>query len=257
VADLFLAGVIPGLILTAVFALYVALRHRRSEAEVHVADEPQGRFRALLQLLPLVILISVVFGSIYGGYATPTESAVIGVLGGLLIAALNRTLTLRAVLDSLKETALFSGAIGFVLGASAGLQVAMAYTGIPREIVGWVEAAEMSQYQLLAILAVILLVMGCFIDGLSMIVLTGAVLQPVVKAAGIDLLWFGIYMVILVEIGLITPPIGFNLFVLQKLTDIDILRIGRATLPFIVLMLMVLLLITVFPMLVTFFPRSM
>jgi len=143
-------------------------------------------------MVPLVSLIVIVFGAIYGGFATPTESAVIGVVGGMLIAAFNRSLRWNDIVLSLRDTVMFSGAIGFVLGASAALQVAMAYTGIPREIVSWMHAVDMGPYTLLFILAIVLLIMGCFIDGLSMIVLTGAVMLPVVKAAVIDLLWFGV-----------------------------------------------------------------
>lgn len=254
IADLFLAGIIPGIMLMLMFSTYVALRHRDIDT-THVAGERPSKWRALLDIVPLLILIFVVFGSIYGGYATPTESAVIGVVGGMVIAAINRTLRWQDIVESLRETVMFSGAIGFVLGASAALQVAMAYTGVPREIVSWIEAVDMGSYGLLFILAIILLIMGCFIDGLSMIVLTGAVMLPVVKAAGIDLLWFGVYMVVLVEIGLITPPIGFNLFVLQKLTGVSILSIGLGSLPFLGIMLLALALFTVFPQIVTFLPN--
>ncbi|MGB6118454.1 MAG: TRAP transporter large permease subunit [Mesorhizobium sp.] len=254
IADLFLAGILPGIILMLMFSTYVAIAHRNIDA-TNITDEPQSKLRAIIDMLPLLALIFIVFGSIYGGFATPTESAVIGVVGGMIIAAFNRTLHWDDIVLSLRDTVMFSGAIGFVLGASAALQVAMAYTGIPREIVSWMQAVDMGPYGLLFILAIILLIMGCFIDGLSMIVLTGAVMLPVVKAAGIDLLWFGIYMVILVEIGLITPPIGFNLFVLQKLTGVSIITIGRGALPFIGVMLLALLLFTIFPQIVTFLPN--
>lgn len=257
IADLFLAGVIPGVILMLMFSAYVAIAHRHVDTTQITSGGPQSKLQAIGDMLPLLTLIFIVFGSIYGGYATPTESAVVGVVGGMLIAAFNRTLRWADIVESLRETVMFSGAIGFVLGASAALQVAMAYTGIPREIVSWMEAVDMGPYGLLFVLAIILLIMGCFIDGLSMIVLTGAVMLPVVKAAGIDLLWFGVYMVILVEIGLITPPIGFNLFVLQKLTGVSILTIGRGALPFIGVMLLALLLFTIFPQIVTFLPTHL
>lgn len=254
IAKLFLAGIIPGIILMLMFCTYVAIRHRHVDT-TNVADAKQSRLRAIVDMLPLLALIAAVFGSIYGGYATPTESAVIGVVGGIIIAAGYRSLRWEDIVDSLRETVMFSGALGFVLGASAALQVAMAYTGIPREIVSWVQEAQLGTYGLLTILAVMLLVMGCFIDGLSMIVLTGAVLLPVVKAAGIDLVWFGIFMVVLVEIGLITPPIGFNLFVLQKLTGVSIVTISRGALPFIGVMLFALVLFTIFPQIITFLPN--
>ena len=257
IADLFLAGVLPGLMLLVMFAIYAALRHRATARDVAVpeSDRTLSKGRALLDLLPFLTLIVAVFGSIYGGIATPTESAVIGVFGGLIIGAIHGNISVSTVVGALRATAIFSGAIGFVLGASSALQVAMAFSGIPREIVSWVQDAGLSPNMLLLVLALVLMVMGCFIDGLSMIVLTGAVLLPVVKAAGIDLLWFGIYMVVLVEIGLITPPIGFNLFVLQRITGRGILNISRGAFPFVLMMLIALVIITVIPSIVTFLPR--
>ncbi len=252
VADLFLAGVIPGLMLLALFSTYAAIRQPRlaEGARPTRAD----RLAALRGLLPFLVLIACVFGSIYGGVATPTESAVIGVFGAALLALFARTLSLRVLREALEATAVFAGALGFILGASAALQVAMAYTGIPREVVRLIQEAGLGRGELLLVLTLALVAMGCFVDGLSMIVLTGAVLLPVIQSAGIDPLWFGIYMVVLVEIALITPPIGFNLFVLQKVTGIGILPIARASWPMAALMLAMLGLLTLAPGLATFLP---
>jgi tripartite ATP-independent transporter DctM subunit len=255
IGDLFLAGILPGLVVTALFGLYVAIRHRLAAATAApVLDAGTGRMRAALSLLPLVVLIGFVFGAIYGGFATPTEAAVIGVAGASLLAALDRRLTLGILVDSIKATVLFCAAIGFILGASAALQVAMAYTGIPRTVVSWIQAVELGQYGLLLVIAVVLVVLGCFMDGLSMIVLTGSVLLPVAQSAGIDLLWFGVFVVILVEIGLITPPIGFNLFVLQRVSGKQLPFLAASTLPFLLLMLVGLVIITIFPSIVTILP---
>jgi tripartite ATP-independent transporter DctM subunit len=210
-----------------------------------------------LSLLPFISLIVIVFGSIYGGFATPTEAAVIGVIGAMGLAALRRELKIDMLVQSVAATVRFSAAIGFVLGASSALQVAMAYTAIPRTIVSWASGAELGYYSLLLVIALVLLVLGCFIDGLSMIVLTGAVLLPLITSAGIDLLWFGVFMVILVEIGLITPPIGFNLFVLQRVSGKQLPALALAALPFFGLLLVALAILTVFPAIVTVLPRLM
>jgi tripartite ATP-independent transporter DctM subunit len=255
IGDLFLAGILPGLMISGLFCTYVALRHRSLGREPGGrAEAGGGKLRALASLLPLVALIVVVFGAIYGGFATPTEAAVIGVAGALVLALIDGQLRLSVVVESLVATVLFSAAIGLILGASAALQVAMAYTGIPRTVVSWIEGVALGYYGLLAVIAVILIVLGCFMDGLSMIVLTGSVLLPVAKAAGIDLLWFGVFMVVLVEIGLITPPIGFNLFVLQRVSGRQLPYLAASAFPFLLLMLLGLVILTIFPQIVTFLP---
>ena len=256
IGDLFLAGVLPGLMIAAIFAIYVAIRHRRVAQAPDIPVEAAGsRLRAIGSLLPLIVLIVVVFGAIYRGFATPTEAAVIGVVGAMVLALIDRTLSFGVIVESLKATVLFCAAIGLILGASAALQVAMAYTGIPRTIVTWIEGVNLGYYGLLLVIAVILIVLGCFMDGLSMIVLTGSVLLPVAQSAGFDLLWFGVFMVILVEIGLITPPIGFNLFVLQRISGWQLPQLAAAAFPFLLLMLLSLVIITIFPSIVTILPR--
>jgi len=171
-----------------------------------------------------------------------------------VLALLDGRLRWAVVIESLVATVLFCAAIGLILGASAALQVAMAYTGIPRTVVAWIQGVELGYYGLLATIATILIVLGCFMDGLSVIVLTGSVLLPVAKSAGIDLLWFGVFMVVLIEIGLITPPIGFNLFVLQRISGRQLPYLAGAAFPFLLLMLLGLFIFTVFPQIVTFLP---
>lgn len=253
IADLFLAGVIPGLLVAFFFAVYLAWRGRGTALGERYSR--REKLRAGMQLVPILLLIAAVFTSIYGGFATPTEAAVIGVFGAMVLAYYTEGgIKYGMIVESLKETVLFCAAIGFVLAASAALQVTMAYTGIPRAIVTLIEAYDLSQAGLLVLIGVILLVLGCFIDGLSMIVLTSAILQPVIAGAGIDPLWFGVFMVVLVEIGLITPPIGFNLFVLQKVSGRDLPEIALAALPFMLILLASMALFWVFPQLVTFLP---
>ena len=252
IGDLFLAGILPGLMLAGMFCVYVMLRHRTIGEGQMVGDG--SRIRALISLLPLVILIAIVFGAIYGGYATPTEAAVIGVIGALFLGWLDGELDYEVIAGSLKASVMFCATIGIILGASAALQVAMAYTGVPRTIVAWIQGAELGYYGLLLMIAAILIVLGCFMDGLSMIVLTSAVLHPIAVSAGFDLIWFGIFVVILVEIGLITPPIGFNLFVLQRISGRHLLFIAGACFPFLLIMLLALVVLTIFPSIVTLLP---
>lgn len=255
ISELFLAGVLPGFLMLALFCIYVAFTAKVPEqpsaaAKVGISD----RLRALVDLLPIAALIVLIFGAIYGGFATPTEAAVVGVVGSLVLAASYRTLTWECIRDSFRGAVVFNAAIAFVLGASAALQVAMAYTGVPRTIVSWVQHAEFGVNGTLLLIGLILIILGCFIDGLSMIVLTGAVLLPLVNALGIDLIWFGVYVVILVEIGLITPPIGFNLFVLQKATGVQLPQLAASAFPYLFLLLVGIALIWMFPGLATYLP---
>ncbi|MBL0936317.1 MAG: TRAP transporter large permease subunit [Rhizobiaceae bacterium] len=255
IGDLFLAGILPGLMIAGIFCIYVAIRHRTGgQGSDMVVPAGASRLRAVLSLLPLVGLIGIVFGAIYRGFATPTEAAVIGVVGAMVLALVDRQLNLRVIVDALKATVLFCATIGLILGASAALQVAMAYTGIPRTIVTWIEGVNLGYYGLLVVIAAILIVLGCFMDGLSMIVLTGSILLPIAQSAGIDLLWFGVFIVILVEIGLITPPIGFNLFVLQRISGWQLPQLAAAAFPFLLLMLLSIVILTIFPSIVTLLP---
>ncbi len=252
IGDLFLAGVLPGLMLAGMFCVWVMLRHRAIGKGQLIGTG--SKWRAIASLIPLVVLITIVFGAIYGGFATPTEAAVIGVVGALVLGWLDGELTYEVIRDSLTASVMFCATIGIILGASAALQVAMAYTGVPRTIVSWISDAQLSYYGLLLVIAIILIILGCFMDGLSMIVLTSSVLQPIAQSAGFDLIWFGIFVVILVEIGLITPPIGFNLFVLQRVSGRQLPFIAAACIPFLFIMLLALVVITIFPAIVTILP---
>ena len=208
-------------------------------------------------LIPILCLIAAVLGSIYGGVATPTEAATIGVLGALILALASRTLTRRTFVDSLMGAMRTSCMISFILVGAAFLSLAMGFTGIPRTLAAWVGSYDLSPYMLLIALTAFYIVLGCFLDGVSMMVVSAAVVLPMVQNAGIDLLWFGIYVVIVVEMAQITPPVGFNLFVLQSMTGRDIVQITKASMPFFFLMIVGIVLITVFPEIVTFLPKLM
>lgn len=253
ISRLFIAGVVPGVMLILLFMSYVALRAWFNPALAPRETEKLGwgeMLRRTRLLIPVVLLIFVVIGSIYGGFATPTEAATMGVVGALGLAAWSRSLTLASFIDALMGAVKTSTMIAFILVGAAFLSIAMGFTGVPRVIAAEVETWNLNSYELLVVLTLLYIVLGCFLDGVSMMVLTASVVLPMVKAAGIDLLWFGIFTVIVVEMAQITPPVGFNLFVLQSLTGRDILQVTRASMPFFFLMIVGIVLIVIFPQIV-------
>jgi tripartite ATP-independent transporter DctM subunit len=201
-----------------------------------------------------MLLIAFVVAVMVAGWATATEAAAFGVLGALIIARISGGLTMATLNASLMGAMRLSCMILFIMAGAAFLSFCMAFTGIPKVMAEWVVAAEPSRYALLAILAVVYLVLGTMLDGVSMIVLTTSVVVPMVQKAGIDLVWFGVFIVLLVEIAQITPPVGFNLFVLQTMSGRDLGFLAMASLPFFMLMLVAIVIVTLFPALVTWLP---
>ena len=260
IARLFVAGILPGLMIMALFAGYVALRARLAPDELPAAPPPvplTERLRASRRLIPVMLLIAGVIGSIYTGVASPTDAAAVGVILAVLLAWAGGGFGARDFAAALMGATRTSCMIALILTGAAFLSVAMGFTGLPRELARWIGAMDLSPYALLAALTVFFVALGCVLDGISVVVLTTSVILPMVVAAGIDPLWFGIYLVIVVEMSQITPPVGFNLFVIQGLTGLDIFRIARAALPFFGLLLLGALLITVFPSIVTVLPNAM
>lgn len=260
VARLFIAGLLPGLLVMLLFMGWVVLSGLLNADKMPPPDPPLPlgqRLRGLLKILPVLLLMVAVIGSIYAGIATPTEAASLGVLGALIIAFWTRSLSWQGLLESLMGAVRTSSMIGFILAGAAVLSIAMAFTGIPAALAAWVAGLGLSKYALLAVLMLLFLVLGAFLDGISIIVLTTSVILPLAKAVGIDLLWFGIFLVIAVELAQITPPVGFNLFVLQGLSGRDIFTIARSALPFLAMLLLAAALITVFPQIVTWLPARM
>jgi tripartite ATP-independent transporter DctM subunit len=215
------------------------------------------KVRASGRLIPVILLITAVIGSIYGGVATPTEAAAFGVVGALILSGFSRTLNWASFVDGLMGATRTSCMICFILAGASILTVAMGFTGIPRELAGLISDMNLSPYALLAMLTLFFIVMGCFLDGISVVVLTTSVILPMVQAAHIDLLWFGIYVVLVVEMSQITPPVGFNLFVLQGLTGKNLFSIALAALPFFFLLMAAVALITIFPGIATWLPTQM
>jgi tripartite ATP-independent transporter DctM subunit len=258
VIRLFLAGFLPGFLLMGLFSGYIVWWSLRNPSKVPPPEPPttlREKLRRSGSLIPCGLLIVFIVWVLVTGIATATECAAWGVLGSLAIAAASRTLTLRNFWDGLMGATRVSCMIMFILAGAAFLTKTMAFTGIPRELAEFVHGLNLSPYGLIAVLVVVYLVLGTALDGISMIVLTSAVVLPMVQKAGFDLVWFGIFIILLIEIAEISPPVGFNLFVLQNMTGLDSNRIARVTLPFFACMIAAIVLITLFPGIVTSVPN--
>ncbi|MEJ1340861.1 MAG: TRAP transporter large permease subunit [Candidatus Sedimenticola sp. (ex Thyasira tokunagai)] len=260
IARLFIAGALPGLMLITLFMGYTMIWSLINSGRMPPAD-PHTPFaekmRASMRLFPVIGLILFVLGSIYGGLATATEAAVFGVFGALVLSWLTGTLSRKTFMASLMGATRTSCMIAFILAGAAFLTIAMGFTGIPRALAESISAMGLSPLGLIIMLTFFFVLLGCFLDGISVVVLTTSVVLPMVEQAGIDLLWFGIYLVLVVEMSQITPPVGFNLFVLQGLTGKNILKIAVYSLPFFLLLVLAVVLVTVFPEIATWLPSQM
>jgi tripartite ATP-independent transporter DctM subunit len=260
IARLFVAGIVPGLVVIGLFMGYVA-----GWSLLHSDTLPQSEKRATLremlaglgELVPVLFLITGIVGSIYLGLASPTDAAAVGVTLALVLSWSSGSLSWSNFRDSLISATRTSCMIAFILAGAAFLSVAMGFAGIPRALAIWIGSFDLSPYALIAALTLFFMILGCFLDGISVVVLTTAVIIPMVENAGIDLIWFGIYLVLVVEMSQITPPVGFNLFVLQGLSQRNILYIARAALPFFVLLLLAVFLLVLLPSLATWLPSHM
>ncbi|MER1966833.1 TRAP transporter large permease subunit [Castellaniella sp. GW247-6E4] len=260
VAQLFIAGVLPGLLLMAMFSGYIGAYSLIRPGAIPKAERRTQTFTEMLKasrrMIPVVLLIGFVIGSIYAGLATPTEAAGIGVFGALILSAFYRVLTWDSFKQSLVGATMTSCMIAFIMAAAAMLSVAMGFAGIPRAVAEALTAMQLSPYLFLLGLAALLIILGCFLDGISIVLLTTAVLIPAVRAYGFDMVWFGVFLIIAIEISMITPPVGFNLFVVQDLTKMDPFSIAKASLPFFFVMLISIVLLTVYPEIATYLPSK-
>ena len=259
ISKLFLAGIVPGLLLAALFMGYVALWSvvRRDQVPPR---EPRKPLRIMLAesrlLLPLILLVVSVIGSMYAGIATATEAAAFGVIGSLVLAASQGSLTIATFSDSLMGAVRTSAMIALILMGAAFLSLSMGFTGLPRALAEWIAALGLSQVGLLLALMGFYIIIGCFLDGISAVVLTMAVVEPMVRQAGIDIIWFGIFIVVVVEMAQITPPIGFNLFVMQGIAKQEIGYVARTALPMFLLMVVMVGILIAFPEIATWLPDS-
>jgi tripartite ATP-independent transporter DctM subunit len=257
ISKLFMAAMIPGLGLALMFMGYIMLwsfLNRRTFNPVQDLDVT-GLGKRLVDLLPVLCLIGAVIGSIYSGIATATEAAALGVLGSLILSAWQRSLSRESFVESIVGSVRTTAMIMLILMGAGFLSLAMGFTGIPRALAETIEGWQLSPLALIAILTLFYIILGCFLDGLSSIVLTMAVIEPMVRAAGFDMLWFGVYLMIVVEMAQITPPIGFNLFVLQGMTGRDMGFISRASFPMFVVMCVFVVVLVMFPGLATWLPE--
>ncbi|HSC65843.1 MAG TPA: TRAP transporter large permease subunit [Caldimonas sp.] len=260
ISQLFIGGVIPGIVLAGIFSLYIALWSVRNAHLIPPPDAPMTlaeKLRESKNLIPVVLLIVAVLGSIYAGIATATEAAALGVLGSLIISAAQGSMSWATFRDSLMGGTRLYCMIALILAGAAFLTLSMGYIGLPRHLAEWIATLGLSKFALILALTAFYVVLGCFLDGISMVVLTMGVIMPTVQKAGIDPLWFGIFIVIVVEMAQVTPPVGFNLFVLQGMTKREIGTIARAAFPFFLLMVAMVVLLYAFPQLVTFLPEQM
>ena len=260
ILDLFIAGVIPGLIVAALFMGWIAFRAITTPSVAPDAAEHvtwRERFVALRDLLPVVFLIACVIGSMYAGLASVTEAAAVGVGGALLVAALQKTLTWANLKSSLFSTVRTCSMIGLILCGALFMAKAMTFLGIPAAVSAWVTSLQLSPYMLIFVLLIVYLILGTALDGLSAMVMTLPVALPLVAQAGFDPVWFGIFIVVTIELSNVSPPVGFNLFVIQQMTGDTQTRVARAALPFCVLLCVFVAVMTVYPQIATWLPATM
>lgn len=260
ISKLFIAGVIPGLMLAALFSGYIIFWALRNPSLVPPRDPVLSFKQKLIEsssLIPVVLLIIGVLGSIYTGIATATEAASIGVVGSLILAAAQRELTWNVFKSSLMGATRLYCMIALILAGASFLTLSMGYIGLPRQLAEWIGSLGLTPFQLILALMAFYIVLGCFLDGISMVVLTMGVIMPTVLKAGLDPIWFGIFIVVVVEMAQITPPVGFNLFVMQGLTGRQLPYIAKVTMPMFFMMIVAVLLLYYFPELVTWLPMKM
>lgn len=260
IPKLFIAGVLPGIALVILFSGYIAVWALLNPSKVPPDDlkvDLKTKILSTLRLLPIISLIVAVIGSIYSGIATATEAAAVGVMGSLILAALSGALTWNSLVDSVMSAMKTSCMIALILSCAAFLGLAMDYSGVPRLLAEWITGMNLSPVHLIAYLTVLFIILGCFIDGISIVVIVSSIILPAIKLAGIDLIWFGIYLVLVVEMSLITPPVGMNLFLLQGMTGKSLAFVSRASFPFFILLVLAVALLWYVPGLATWLPSKM
>jgi C4-dicarboxylate transporter, DctM subunit len=260
IPKLFIAGVLPGIALVILFSGYIALWALLNPSKVPPDDlkvSLKTKIVSTLRLMPIISLIIAVIGSIYLGIATATEAAAVGVLGSLILAALSGALTWSSLSDSIMSAMKTSCMIALILSCAAFLGLAMDYSGVPRLLAEWITGMNLSPVHLIAYLTILFIILGCFIDGISIVVIVSSIILPAIKLAGIDLIWFGIYLVLVVEMSLITPPVGMNLFLLQGMTGKSLAFVSRASFPFFILLVLAVALLWYVPEVATWLPSKM
>ena len=260
IAKLFIAGIIPGIMIALIFMSYViiwSLINKKIMPKILEEYSFIDKIKRSKQLLPVIILIVAVIGSIYTGIATATEAASLGVLGALILSYFQKSLTVETFKSSLLGATKTSCMIAFILAGSTFLSLAMGFTGLPRNLALWIQNMELSPYVLIFVLMIFYIILGMFLDGISAVVLTMAIIEPMIRQAGFDMIWFGIFLVIVVEMAQITPPVGFNLFVLQGMANKDMGYIAKSAFPLFLLMVLAVILVVIFPEIALWMPEQM
>ncbi len=260
IAKLFIAGIIPGIMIALIFMSYViiwSLINSKIMPKAYETFSFLDKIKKSKQLLPVILLILGVIGSIYTGLATATEAASLGVVGALILSYFQKSLSLKTFKESLLGATKTSCMIAFILAGSTFLSLAMGFTGLPRNLAIWIESMQLSPYLLIFVLMIFYIILGMFLDGISAVVLTMAIIEPMIRQAGFDMIWFGIFLVVVVEMAQITPPVGFNLFVLQGMANKDMGYIARSAFPLFLLMILAVIIIIIFPEIALWLPEQM
>ena len=260
IAKLFIAGIIPGIMIALIFMSYVIIWSLINKKDMPKIIEEYSfleKIKRSKQLLPVILLIAAVIGSIYTGIATATEAASLGVVGALILSYFQKSLNLETFKSSLLGATKTSCMIAFILAGSTFLSLAMGFTGLPRNLAIWIQNMDLSPYVLIFVLMIFYIILGMFLDGISAVVLTMAIIEPMIRQAGFDMIWFGIFLVIVVEMAQITPPVGFNLFVLQGMAKKDMGFIARSAFPLFLLMILAVILVVLFPEIALWMPEQM
>ena len=260
IGKLFMAGILPGLLLATLYSVYIMIVSRIDKSvvpEENVKYTMNDYIHSLKDLFPVFSLILVVLGSIYGGLATPTEAASLGVLGAVVLAVYFKSFTFDVMKNALLNTIKTSIMISFIIVGAGFLSQVVGFLGIARAISEFIGTLGLSPLMLILIIGVMYIILGMILDGISIVVMTLPIVLPIIVMAGFDPLWFGIFLVFMVELSQITPPVGFSLFVIQSISGEKIEYILKATLPFFLLMIVAVVLITFFPEIVQFLPKYM
>ncbi|MDB3864263.1 TRAP transporter large permease subunit [Candidatus Pelagibacter sp.] len=260
IAKLFMAGILPGVMLAVLFMLYVifwSILNKKLMPKSIKNFSFVEKVQRSKQLLPVIFLITSIIGSIYTGIATATEAASLGVVGALILSFFQGTLSKKTFNLSLLGATKTSCMIAFIIAGSTFLSLAMGFTGLPRNLAIWIDGMNLSPYTLLFVLTIFYIILGMFLDGISAVVLTMAIIEPMIRQAGFDMIWFGIYLVIVVEMAQITPPVGFNLFVLQGMANKDMGFIARSAFPLFLLMILAVIIVIIFPEIALWLPNKM
>ena len=260
IAKLFIAGIIPGIMIAIFFMLYVigwSILNKDSMPKTEEVFSLSQKIKDSGQLIPVIVLITAVIGSIYSGIATATEAASLGVVGALILSFFQKSLNKETFKSSLLGATKTSCMIAFILAGSSFLSLAMGFTGLPRNLAIWIQEMNLSPYVLIMVLTFFYIILGMFLDGISAVVLTMAIIEPMIRQAGFDMIWFGVFLVIVVEMAQITPPVGFNLFVLQGMANKDMGFIAKSAFPLFLLMILAVVVIIIFPEIALWLPQQM